>query len=346
MLLSLLLHTILIVGVSDLIPLPTPAASHDYKQAEVVAATLITPPAMTTPAQPTIAAKQVMKKQPVRQSKPMPQTEPTIERATADATTTPTVASTEEKTATSPQSTSSEAHAAEEHADASTPNYRVSLLPSALLRFDVEKTPANGSPMHGSGTICWQADPHRYEIEGEFGVLFITALRFTSSGSIEDTGIAPELYAEKRMRRAETNTHFHRERQTISFSASTNSYPRAGNEQDRASIIWQLAGIGRGDPTLIQPGASLHIVVAGTRTAEPWDIAVIGKEAMRVDGKEIETWRLLRAPRARFYDQTLEIWLAPELGWYPVRLRYTEPNGDVLDMVLTRLNVSASAGSQ
>ena len=219
--------------------------------------------------------------------------------------------------------------------------YNIDLPPSAELKYDVQKTPKEGAPMYGSGTISWHTDGSKYSVNGDFGVLFITALSFQSTGAIENTGIVPELYSEKRFRKAETNTHFHRERNTISFSSSTLSYPRNGGEQDRASIIWQLAGIGRGDSGKFVAGASIDLFVAGTRNAETWQILVLGLEEIKVDGVSTQAWHLARAPRVGSYDQKLDIWLAPEQNWYPVRLRYTETNGDYLDMTLTSLNVSA-----
>ena len=195
--------------------------------------------------------------------------------------------------------------------------------------------------MYGSGTISWHTDGSKYTVNGDFGVLFITALRFQSTGVIEDIGIAPELYSEKRFRKAETNTHFHRERNTISFSSSTLSYPRTGGEQDRASIVWQLAGIGRGDSEKFVAGSSIDLFVAGTRNAETWQILIIGQEDITIDGVTTRAWHVARAPRVGSHEQKLDIWLAPEQNWYPVRLRYTETNGDYLDMTLTSLNVSA-----
>lgn len=60
-----------------------------------------------------------------------------------------------------------------------------------------------------------------------------------------------------------------------------------------------------------------------------------------IDGVSTTAWHVARAPKRGSYDQKLDIWLAPQQNWYPVRLRYTEANGDYLDMSLTRLNVSA-----
>lgn len=215
------------------------------------------------------------------------------------------------------------------------PQRAVAPPPSATLKYDVRKVPREGNPTHGHGSISWRTDGGRYRIDGEAGVLFITALTFSSEGSIEATGIAPERYSEKRWGKPETSTHFHRERNTISFSASTQHYPRQGGEQDRASIVWQLAAIGRGDGAAFAPDAEIEIFVAGTRDGEVWRIRVIGQESITVDGAAIPAWHVRRAPRAGSYDQALDIWLAPRHDWMPVRLRYTERNGDYLDMTVS-----------
>ena len=48
---------------------------------------------------------------------------------------------------------------------------------------------------------------------------------------------------------------------------------------------------------------------------------------------EQATVALRREPRRR-YDQAIELWFAPALGYLPVRIRITQPNGDVLDQRL------------
>lgn len=221
------------------------------------------------------------------------------------------------------------------HAEAPQPRYATAPPPSVMLKYDVQKVPREGNPTYGRGTITWRTDGTRYTIDGEAGVLFITALTFRSEGNFDAAGVAPERYHEKRWRKPETNTHFHRERNTISFSASTLSYPRRGGEQDRASIVWQLAAIGRGDGTAFAPDADIDVFVAGTRNGEVWNIRVIGLEDIKVAGTTTSAWHVRRAPRAGSYDQALDIWLAPQLDWYPVKLRYTERNGDYLDMILS-----------
>lgn len=230
------------------------------------------------------------------------------------------------------------AEKAEKPASGDTPDksYRVSLLPSARLDYEVEAL-RDGQKMYGRGKISWQSDGKHFTIDGEAGFLFFTVLSFKSSGVVDDFGISPVLYNEKRFRKSETNTHFHRERNLISFSASTLSYPRKGGEQDRASIIWQLAGIGRGDGEKFVAGEEIDFFVAGVRDAETWRIHILGEEEIDTNEGKMKAWHVVRLPRPGSYDQKIDIWLAPQQGWYPVKLRYTENSGDYLDMSLSTL---------
>ena len=214
-------------------------------------------------------------------------------------------------------------------------SWRAAPPPSAELRYEVKAT-RQGGDYHGSGSIRFVHGDGTYSVDGEAKLLFISVLDFHSSGSLEEQGLAPVLYTEKRFRRAATNTHFHRQRQVISFSASTISYSRRGDEQDRASIVWQLAALGRADAAQLAPGTELSVFVAGTRDGENWSLRVLGEEPLDVDGQQFNALHIVRHPRPGSYDQRLDIWLAPALEWYPVKLRFTESNGDVLDMSLSQ----------
>ena len=212
----------------------------------------------------------------------------------------------------------------------------VALPPSAEIRYDVQAL-RDGKTVYGNGKISWRNQGDGYVIDGDAGVLFFSVLTFRSEGSLNQDGIRPRKYSEKRFRKAETNTHFQRAAQVISFSASTEQYPLRGGEQDRASIIWQLAAIGRGDPLQFQTGNALQVFVAGVRDGELWSIAILGTESIEVDGSTLLAWHLQRLPHPGSYDTRVDIWLAPSREWYPVKLRQTERNGDYLDMTMTKI---------
>jgi hypothetical protein len=218
----------------------------------------------------------------------------------------------------------------------SQPHYKIDLPPPVELKYEVKKVPMGGSPMYGNGSISWQSTGTSYQVLGEAHVLFISLFNFKSEGVVGDFGVTPVLYSQKSFHRSETDTHFNRdERNSISFSASSVSYPIKGGEQDRGSIMWELAAIGRGDPEKFVPGAQIDLFVAGVRDGDIWSILVADQEEIETgDGKTL-AWHVVRTPRAGTYDQKIDIWLAPQFQWSPVKIRYTDKNGDYLDMSMT-----------
>ena len=209
--------------------------------------------------------------------------------------------------------------------------------PPADLAYSVVAV-RNGSRTEGHGTLSWRHDGHRYTLVSEIGVLFFTLATYRSQGELGALGIAPELFAEKRLGRSETNTHFRRQQQLISFSASTATVAAKGGEQDRGSWIWQLASLGRGDPGKFEAGLSLEMVVAGTKAADTWRLYVNGRENVMLPDGSVSAWRVSVIPGADSFEKQFDLWLAPERHWYPVRLAHTDKNGNSLELMLTKIS--------
>lgn len=211
-----------------------------------------------------------------------------------------------------------------------------SLPPSAELSYDAVAIKGN-SKVEGRGLVKWAQDGRQYSIAGEASVLFLSVLSYRSEGHLTEAGILPEMYVEKRLGKSSTNTHFHRERQTISFSASTNSYPVKGGEQDRGSVFWQLAGLARGNPDKLQAGLSFELIIAGSRTADPWQVTVLGREPVALAQGSTDAWHLRIVRQDGGADYQLEVWLAPAQDWYPVKILYVDRKGTTLGLTLSAL---------
>ncbi len=230
------------------------------------------------------------------------------------------------------------ANASDSIADTSAPALftRVSPPPPVDLSFDVVAV-RKGTRTAGNGAMQWRHNGQKYTLTVEVGVLFFTLLTYRSEGELGKIGIVPELYAEKRIGRSETNTHFHRQRQQISFSASTAVAAVRGGEQDRGSWIWQLASLGRGDPDKFEPGLVFEMMVAGTKAVDTWRIYVNGRENVTLSGGSVSAWRLSVIPGSASFERQFDLWLAPDRDWYPVRLRHEDKNGNSIDMQLTKI---------
>lgn len=216
--------------------------------------------------------------------------------------------------------------------------YHVATPPSVAVSYDVEAIQGTLT-YRAMGTITWKTDGQHYTIRGEATSLFMTLLGFDSEGSINTYGVSPSRYTEQRFRKPPTMTYLDSERHEIHFSSSDVTYPLIGGEQDRASLVWQLASIGRGDATQFTAGAVIDLFVAGVRDGEVWRVQVIGQEDLSTAIGHIPTWHVVRQPKIGSYDQRIDIWFAPDHGWTPVKLRYTEPNNDFLDMSVTSIKL-------
>ena len=212
----------------------------------------------------------------------------------------------------------------------------VSFPPSAELRYNALAAQGARS-LSGSGNIVWQHDGQSYTLKGEASALLLSLLSYQSSGQLGKTGILPDLYYEKRIGKSATQTHFVRERKTISFSASTATYEIQGGEQDRGSVIWQLVGIARGDPTKLEPGLMFETVIAGSKAADRWGVQVSSKESLTLTDGAITAWHFSLTPAVSSFDYQIDLWLSPEKEWYPVKIMYANRAGANLTMTLEKI---------
>ncbi len=236
-----------------------------------------------------------------------------------------------------------DAPAAAEKSEAEpTLQYSVAPPPSARLALElVNSKPGQAHPYFGEGEINWEVGNGRYRMTTKAGlvVLFtsVNLLTLRSEGVIDSHGIAPLTSSETRRGRSETATHFNREEKTITFSASTRTAVLSDGAQDKNTIIMQLAGIGNADPRQMQPGRQFAIQIGEDRDATVFQFIVQGQEQITTKLGSLATWHLVRPPRPGSYNSRLDIWLAPQLQWYPVQIRNTESNGAVTTQSVTRI---------
>jgi hypothetical protein len=208
----------------------------------------------------------------------------------------------------------------------------------------VARVDADGAKWTGAATMTWHTDGGRYRASVEAGVsLLVTRLNLLvlrSEGTIDDYGIAPDHFSEKRARRSETATHFNREARTISFSASERNYPLLVGAQDKATVPFQLAGIGRAD--FNQFGGDIDIQVGEEKEATVFRFQLAGEEELDTKLGKLTTWRLTRPPKPGSYSSRLDIWLAPGLNWYPVQIRNTEANGALTTQTVANFTMTES----
>ncbi len=205
-------------------------------------------------------------------------------------------------------------------------------------RFDYVATLQRGvQPQSGSGSLEWTSDGRAYEMRLSSSAFFVTLLSQTSVGQLGADGLLPERFADKRVNRSEKATHFARDTTTgagrITFSGNQSAIPLQRGAQDRLSVLVQLAGLAAADPAMFAASGKVAIQVASTEGTDIWQWVIEGEESLQLPAGTTRALLVVRNPRQE-YDARLELWLAPALGYLPVRIKQTEANGNTSDLQL------------
>ncbi|RDV00181.1 DUF3108 domain-containing protein [Trinickia dinghuensis] len=219
--------------------------------------------------------------------------------------------------------------AAPAQASAAAAGIRFSVPPSGDLHYNTFYNGVENAP----GTIHWESSGDGYEMIVSVPLPFVGTFTYESHGRIDAFGLSPEHYIEKRGRRPEDVTTFDRADKRIGFTRTSTTLALPDGAQDRFSVVMQLASLVRGDPDAYKPGVTRSFYVADNDSGELWPIETIGDESIQTAEGYIQARHFMRLPRHDGDRRRIDVWLAPALGWLPVRIMQTEPNGSQIELV-------------
>jgi hypothetical protein len=203
---------------------------------------------------------------------------------------------------------------------------------SAKLKYQVQGQ-AKGLNYWASAELNWLQDGKDYEARLEVSAFLLGSRVQVSKGTLGAEGIMPTRFGDKT--RSELAAHFQRDKGIISFSANSPDATLLKGAQDRLSVVLQLSSLLAADPTRFPAGTMLSFQTVSQREAEVWQFLVEKEELLQLPFGDINAIKLNRKPRREF-DQQIELWFAPTLGYLPVRLRITNANGDFVDQLLSK----------
>lgn len=204
------------------------------------------------------------------------------------------------------------------------------LPPPTRLAFDVSGQ-AKKFAYNARAELLWQHDGSRYEARQEISAFLVGSRTQRSVGAITAQGLLPEKFSDKS--RSEQAAHFDYAQGRITFSANTPQAPASPGVQDRLSVFIQLGALLAADPGRFVPGTQITLTTVSARSADRWTFTIEGPETLDLPSGATPTLKLQRLPR-KDYDQKAELWVAPALGYLPVRIKLTQANGDFADLLL------------
>jgi hypothetical protein len=203
---------------------------------------------------------------------------------------------------------------------------------SAKLKYQVLGK-IKGLDYWASAELLWLQDGKDYEARLEVGAFLLGSRTQFSKGTLGRDGLMPTRFGDKG--RSEQAAHFQRDKGIISFSANSPDVALLRGAQDRLSVVLQLSSLLAADPARFPAGTMLSFQTASQREAEVWQFLVEKDELLQLPFGELNALKLIRQPRRQF-DQRIELWFSPNLGYLPVRLLITNANGDSIDQLLSK----------
>lgn len=203
---------------------------------------------------------------------------------------------------------------------------------------------SRGVSLAGQAELAWHHDGQQYE--AQLSQAWASGQReLRSTGRLTAAGLAPTRFGDRSPGRGEQAAHFEdpdppapegtaaspsTQGARVRFSGNQPDAELPAGAQDRLSVVLQLAArvAGLGRPP--REGDRLDFPVATARSAALWRFRFEGIEWLPGPGTEREMLRWRRQPEGP-HDLDMEVWLAPDLDYLPVRWRLTLDNGDWLE---------------
>jgi len=185
----------------------------------------------------------------------------------------------------------------------------------------------------GEGTVSYQRQGDRYRMSSTLRALGLIDVQQHSDGQVGRYGLAPRSFVHRAGQRPPLSVDFDWTAGRVTFHPDGSAEPIRLRTQDRLSLLLQLAWQLRDSPN----AAEFELPVAGSRRIATYRFVSRGAETLDLPAGRHETIRFERRPDSR--DDLLEVWLAPGLCSLPVRVRFRDERGLIVDQRLRAIRL-------
>jgi hypothetical protein len=201
----------------------------------------------------------------------------------------------------------------------------------------------DGSPIaRGSIEISFP-EPDRYQIrlvtkaQGWAAIFAPKPLQAETSGRLGPGGFRPDRYTHVTPRGKEEVTQFDYQANTVTYSSIKEPFALPAGIQDRLSFMLQLAWMMKVAPERFTLGESVTVPMAGRKAIEEVSFMVLSDQPLVLPGGILVPAVHLSSYQVRDrFSGRIDVWLDQADRLLPVRIRFEESRGQVVDLLAIR----------
>lgn len=200
-----------------------------------------------------------------------------------------------------------------------------------------------GSPIARGSIELSFPEPDRYQIRlvtkalGWASIFAPKPLQAETSGRLGPGGFLPDRYTHVTPRGKEEVTQFDYQANTVTYSSIKEPFALPTGIQDRLSFMLQLAWMMKVAPERFSLGESVTVPMAGRKAIEDVSFMVLSDQPLILPGGILVPAVHLSSYQTRErFSGRIDVWLDQADRLLPVRIRFEESRGQVVDLLAIR----------
>ena len=207
-----------------------------------------------------------------------------------------------------------------------------------IIDYDVRRS-LDGSAIGAAKTIYLLDQDNRYSIRNEVEAKGFVSLFYwnklvqTSDGFVTSEGLKPVNYHYKFCSRIDNAAAFDWESKKIitTMNGKTNEFEMQEASQDMLSFMYQFM--------FEPPLTKMKLYITNGKSYKPYDYAYIGDEIIETDTDKIETMHIAKFNYSN--EERIDLWLAKDYRFIPIKIRKTEKDGSILDQSAKKIEIES-----
>jgi hypothetical protein len=207
-----------------------------------------------------------------------------------------------------------------------------------VIDYDVRRS-LDSSPVGAAKTTYLLEQDNHYSIRNEVEAKGFVSLFYwnkvvqTSDGLITPDGLRPINYHYQFGSKIDNLAVFDWESKKIIITVNGNKSEIEMQEgsQDMLSVMYQFM--------FEPPLTKMKLYVTNGKNYKPYDYAYVGDEIIETDVDKIETMHIAKFNYTN--EERIDLWLAKDYRFIPVKIRKTEKDGSILDQSAKKIEIES-----